>query len=114
MKSVVVVDHKPVTDKTIAEFNAAAESKDVYYRLTGTETGIADAGQFGNFTLKNGEDEVYVYGLLSGWGGPKKQFESLGIKEGDTVTLVGVRSSYNNKIQVGNAFYVSHETPATE
>ena len=114
MKNVVVVDHKPVTDKTIAEFNAAAESKDVYYRLTGTATGIADAGQYGNFTLKNGEDEVYVYGLLSGWGGPKKQFESLGIKEGDTVTLVGVRTSYDNKIQVGNAFYVSHETPATE
>jgi DNA/RNA endonuclease YhcR with UshA esterase domain len=114
MKNVVVVDHKPVTDKTIAEFNAAAESTDVYYRLTGTATGIANAGQYGNFTLKNGEDEVYVYGLLSGWGGPKKQFESLGIKEGDTVTLVGVRSSHNNKIQVGNAFYVSHETPATE
>ena len=114
MKNVVVVDHKPVTDKTIAEFNAAAEDKNVYYRLTGTATGIAEAGQYGNFTLKNGEDEVYVYGLLSGWGGPKKQFESLGIKEGDTVTLVGVRSSYNNKIQVGNAFYVSHETPATE
>lgn len=112
LKNAEVVDHKLVADKTVQEFLDAAESKEVYYRLTGTVKNLKDSDQYGNFDLEDATGSVYVYGLLSGWGGPKKEFQNLGVKNGDKVTLVGVRTSYNGKKQVGSAFYVSHETPA--
>lgn len=114
LKNATIEKHIPVTDKTVAEFLAAEESGDVYYRLTGAVSGLADAGIYGNIyvTDESGES-VYVYGLLSGWGGPKKEFQTLvettGLAEGDIITIVGVRSSYNDVPQVGSAFYVSHE-----
>ena len=61
----------------------------------------------GNFHLEDATGSVYVYGLLSGWGGPKKMFQELGLKNGDKVTIVGVKSSYKGSPQVGSAFFVS-------
>lgn len=110
MKNVSIEKHIAVADKTVADFLAAAESKEVYYRLTGTVSGIKDGDLYGNFDITDESgSSVYVYGLLSGWGGEKKKFQELNIKNGDVVTLVGVRTSYNGKAQVGSAFYVSHE-----
>ena len=114
MKNVSIEKHVKVADKTVAEFLAAEESAEVYYRLTGTAEGIANAGEYGNFNIVDETGSVYVYGLLTGWGGEKKQFQTLGIKEGDKVTLVGVRASYNGTAQVGSAFYVSHEEGSSE
>ena len=114
LKNAEVTDHKAVADKTVQEFLDAAESTDVYYRLTGTVKNLKDGDQYGNFDIEDATGSVYVYGLLSGWGGPKKEFQNLGIKEGDTVTIVGVRTSHKETAQVGSAFYVSHETPAAE
>lgn len=111
MKNVTVKDHKPVATKTVEEFLAAPESKEVYYRLTGKVSKIANT-TYGNFDIVDETGSVYVYGLLSGWGGPSKMFESLGLVEGDIVTLVGVRSAYKGTAQVGSAFYVSHEKGA--
>ena len=111
MKNAEVTARKPVEDKTVEEFLAAEESKDVYYRLTGTVKNLKEGDIYGNFDLEDATSSIYVYGLLSGWGGPKKEFQNLGLKNGDVVTIVGVRTSYNGKDQVGNAFYVSHQTP---
>ena len=98
---------------TIAEFNAAAESTDVWYQLTGTVKNLKDGDQYGNFDLEDATGSVYVYGLLSEKGGAKKLFQDLvaakGIKEGCTLTLIGNRGSYNGKIEVTNAYFVSIE-----
>lgn len=51
-----------------------------------------------------------VYGLLTGWKGASKQFESLGIVEGDKITICGVRTSYKDSDQVGSAFFISKVT----
>lgn len=111
MKNVVVEKHIPVATVTVADFLAAPEASDVYYRLTGTLSGLDAAGIYGNIYLTDETGEVYVYGLLSGWGGPKKEFESLvtntGLAEGDKITIVGTRTSYKDTPQVGNAFFVS-------
>lgn len=109
MVNVSVENHIAVADKTVAEFNAAAESADVYYRLTGTVSGLKDGDVYGNFDITDETGSVYVYGLLQGWGGPKKMFQELGIKNGDKVTIVGVRTSYKGTVQVGNAFFVAKE-----
>ena len=96
---------------TIAEFNSAAESSDVWYQLTGTVKNLKDGDQYGNFDLVDATGSVYVYGLLSEKGGEKKKFQELvaakGIKEGSTITIIGNRGSYNDKIEVMNAYFVS-------
>ena len=110
MKNVTVEKHTQVTPATVADFLAAAEAKDVYYSLTGTVSGLDKAGVYGNVYLTDDTDQVYVYGLLTGWGGPKKEFETLvekeGLVEGDIINIVGVRTSYNGTPQVGSAFFV--------
>lgn len=104
---------------TIAEFNAAAESNDVWYQLTGTVKNLKDGDQYGNFDLEDETGSVYVYGVLSEKGGEKKKFQELvaakGIKNGDKLTIIGNRGSYTNKttgetkIEVMNAYFVSVE-----
>lgn len=98
---------------TIAEFNDAAESTDVWYQLTGTVKNLKDGDQYGNFDLEDETGSVYVYGLLSEKGGQKKKFQELvaakGIKEDCKLTIIGNRGSYNGKIEVTNAYFVSIE-----
>lgn len=108
LSNVTVEAHKAVKDITAAEFVAKDDDKTTYYRLTGTVSGIKDTDVYGNFDLTDESGKVYVYGLLQGWGGASKQFQSLGIKNGDTVTLVGCVGSYKGNKQVVSAFYVSH------
>jgi RPA family protein len=96
---------------TVAEFNAASESNDVWYQLTGTVKNLKDNDQYGNFDLEDETGSVYVYGLLSEKGGEKRKFQELaaakGIKEGSKITIIGTRGSYNGKIEVMNAYFVS-------
>ena len=114
MKNVTMEKHIKVTPVSVSEFLAASEASDVYYSLTGAISGLDKAGAYGNVYISDDSDKVYVYGLLSGWGGPKQQFASLvektGLAEGDIVTIVGVRTSHKETPQVGSAFYVSHES----
>ena len=95
---------------TVAEFLAAAEG-DTVYELTGVIKNVANTN-YGNFDLQDETGSVYVYGLYDADG--NKVFTSLGLKEGDTLTMRGVRTSYNDEPQVGSGVYVSHvvgETP---
>ena len=96
---------------TVAQFNAAPDSDTQKYQLTGTVTGSTNT-QYGNFDLEDATGKVYVYGLTKtdlGYGAKNdNSFESLGIKAGDTVTIIGYRANYNDKIEVVNAYYVSH------
>ncbi len=106
----------PSTDAkkvTVAEFNAAEVSNDVWYQLTGTVENLKDGDQYGNFDLKDETGSVYVYGLLSEKGGEKKKFQDLaaakGIKNGSKITIIGTRGVHNDKIEVMNAYFVSIE-----
>lgn len=95
---------------TIAEFLAASESSDVWYQLTGTITSI-DNEYYGNITIEDNTGSVYVYGLTKTKVDKNdNSFSSIGLSEGDIVTLAGTRTSYNNQPQVGGpAYYISHE-----
>ena len=79
---------------------------------TGVKTvTVAEFNAAGNFDLEDETGSVYVYGLLSEKGGEKKKFQELaatkGIKEGSKITIIGTRGSYNGKIEVMNAYFVS-------
>ena len=109
------VSHIGSTDVTVAEFLAKPVSNDVRYRLTGEITSLK-TGNYGNFQLKDETGSVYVYGLTVAPVAKNDQsFPTLGLKEGDIVTLVGTRAQYasakveEEKEQVGGpAYYISH------
>lgn len=86
---------------TVAEFLDAPVG-DTQYRLTGVITKVARA-EYGNVYIADYSGEAYVYGI-----GAKGDFEKLGLKEGDIVTLVGKRSAHNDKPQMGGGQYESH------
>ena len=95
---------------TIAEFNAAPESAEVYYELTGVIHGSINT-TYGNFDLSDETGTVYVYGLTKefiavGTTQNDKSFASLGLKEGDKIVIRGFRGSYNDKIEVMGAYFV--------
>ena len=98
---------------TVAQFNAAAVSNDVWYQLTGTIENLKDGDKYGNFDIKDATGSVYVYGLLSEKGGAKQKFQDLvtakGIANGKKITIIGNRGAYNDKIEVVNAYFVSIE-----
>lgn len=91
---------------TVAEFLDLPETQ-TYYELTGTISNIANT-EYGNFDLVDETGSVYCYGLLPEEGGQSGQFASLGLAEGDRLTLRGRRSSYSGTPQIGGAYYVSH------
>lgn len=93
-----------VVKATVEEFLLAAEG-DTVYELTGVIKNVANTN-YGNFDLQDETGTVYVYGIYDESG--NKVFTSLGLKEGDTLTMRGVRSSYNDEPQVGSGVYVSH------
>ena len=108
-----VTDTLDVKSVTIAEFNAAEVSNDVWYRLTGTVHNLKDGDRYGNFDLQDETDSVYVYGLLSEKDGEKQKFQELvaekGITNGSTITIIGHRGEYKGKVEVVNAYYDNGE-----
>ena len=97
---------------TVAEFLAAAEGTSLY-ELTGVVKNIKNT-TYGNFDIVDATGSVYVYGLTNNGaiGSNDKKFASLGINEGDKVTIVGTRASYNGTAQVGGTAYLVAHTAA--
>lgn len=116
------VDHNNVTVSTVADFLAAPETRQ-YYRLTGTVSNIVmdkndptKVNAYGNFDLTDETGTVYVYGLVNfpkynaeGKFSNNKSFESLGIQNGDKITLCGIRSSYKGTPQAIESYFVVKE-----
>ena len=96
---------EPAEEITIGEFLNRADPNTTY-RLTGTVKNIANT-LYGNFDLVDETGSIFIYGLLDK-DGNAKNFESLGIKEGDQLTLEGKYVDYNGKAEISNAQYISH------
>ncbi len=103
------------TESTVANVLKAEVDANVWYKVKGTVSNITNT-TYGNFTLTDGENSIVVYGLTqTAVYANDKSFSSIGLKEGDIVTLVGTRAEYNSTAQIGGpAYYVTHEvgTPA--
>ena len=93
---------------TVAEFLAFSVGT-TEYELTGVIEGTYNT-TYGNFYLNDGTGKVLVYGLTkTKVSSNDKSFASLGLRDGDTLTLIGQRADYNGTAQVGGpAYYVSH------
>ena len=88
--------------KSIAEFIAAQGGKCKLIGIVGT----IDNDLYGNFNLTDNSGTIYVYGLLTPEGESKK-FSTLGVAEGDTLTVIAeTYKLYNDKPEVVNAIFV--------
>jgi len=100
-----------VTTTTIADVLTKPDATTTYYKVTGTITSIANA-DYGNLYLKDGNSEIYVYGCYPGYGATGNDRKGLiatkGLKVGDTLTVIAIKSSYNGVAQLANSFYYSH------
>ena len=122
MKNVTLENRIDVKDIDLASFKALADDSETWYRISGTVAESTepntklDLETYGNLALTDGTNEVYVYGVVPGWGGASKLFGTLGVKLGDKLTIVCHKASFTKDEytlhQAGKAFYVSHETPA--
>ena len=117
--SAAVEKRLEVKDIEVASFKALADDAETWYRLKGKviksteENTKFDLETYGNFGLQDATGDVYVYGVVPGWGGASKQFATLGVKEGDIITIVAHKGSYKGVNQATSAFYVSHEAGET-
>lgn len=112
MSSGAIVDYKVVTPVTIAEFLAKEDDPDVYYMVTGTIDEIKDP-LWGNLYLTDGSGRLYVYGTYPGWGatGTNRQnwLSTANIEVGDELTVIGVRSTFGDVVELKGGIYFSHE-----
>ncbi len=92
-----------VKTATVAEFLAAAEDTTVY-ELTGVISNVTNT-TYGNFDLTDSTGTVLIYGLCSPTG-ETKYWAASGAKEGDTITVQTVRSSFNGTPQGKDAIFV--------
>ena len=92
-----------IPTKTIAEFIAA---QGVKCYLTGVVSNIKNT-TFGNFDITDASGSIFVYGLLTA-DGQAKQFETLGVAEGDTLTIIAeTYKLYNETPEIVDAIFVS-------
>ncbi len=104
---------------TIAEFLERKDAEN-YNFLVGTIANIqmdkddpSKVNAYGNFDLIDAANNtIYVYGLLTA-SGESRKFESMGLKEGDILTLKGKYAEYKGTPQVGSGQYISHVAGST-
>ena len=114
--------HISVTEISLADFLAKPDSKTAYYMVTGTVKDLLDnkgrTNDYGNLHLTDGTNELYVYGCYSGYGATgdaRKGFiKKAGIKEGDELTMIGYKDTYNGLIELCGGIYFSHKSANAE
>ena len=94
---------------TIADFLKKEVNATTWFKLTGTISNISNT-TYGNFDITDETGTILVYGLTkTKQSANDKSFSTIGLKEGDIVTLIGTRAAYYATPQVGGpAYYVSH------
>lgn len=92
---------------TIVEFISRADANTIY-QVTGT-VGTIKNSTYGNYDITDETGTITIYGTLTSTGEAQK-FESLGVKEGDKITLQGTYTLYNTTHEIKDAIYVSHES----
>ncbi len=117
LTSGVIEDITFVEEVSIAEFLAKPDSKDAYYKVTGTVKDLlSDKGaenDYGNLHITDGTNDLYVYGCYPGYGATgdaRKGFvKAANIEVGDQLTMIGYKSTYNGLIELCGGIYFSHE-----
>ena len=99
-----------IPNGTVTDFIASGGYK---CYLTGVVSNIKNT-LYGNFDITDETGTIFVYGLLTA-AGEAKQFESLGVEEGDTLTVIAEQYKlYNETPEIVNAIFVSVKKPGSD
>lgn len=102
-----------VTSISVAEALAKPKSTTDFFQLTGEIVSISNR-DYGNLVLKQGDSQIELYGCHPGYGATKDDrkgvIDAKGIKVGDKLTIIGTKDIFNDKHQMANSFYVTHES----
>ena len=105
------LDHA-VTEVSVTDFLTKADASNVYYKVTGTVTEIAN-DTYGNLYITDGTSTVYVYGCYPGWGATgdarKGAVAANNIAVGDKLTVIGPKSTYKDTPQVNGGIFFAVE-----
>ena len=93
---------------SIAEFLTMPDDKNVYYMVTGKISSLLGSNgkenDYGNLYIKDGDNELYVYGTYAGWnaqGDARKFFiADNGLKVGDEITIIGYKDTYKELVEL--------------
>ena len=100
-----------VTTATIADVLTKPDDTSTYYMVTGEITSITSE-TYGNLILKNGDSQITVYGCYPGYGATGNDRKDLitvkGLKVGDTLTVIGPKTTYGTTVELSPTFYFSH------
>ena len=92
-----------VESVTVTEFLSKEDSEDKYYMVTGVITEVKNS-TYGNIYISDGENTLYVYGCYPGYGATgddRKNFlANAGLSVGDTVTMIGYKTTYKETIEL--------------
>ena len=104
---------KPAAPRmTISAFRNKKADGTTWYELTGVIASQPE-DKYGNFFMTDETGYIYVYGLCEKKVEKNDQsFSKLGLKPGDTVTIMTLRSEYNDAPQAGGttpAYFVSKQ-----
>jgi len=118
MLNAYVETYQSVETVDIATFRALEDdkTKSKFYRISGVVTNLTsvesgtkfDLATYGNYHLVDETGAIYVYGTSTGVNGESKKFGTLGVAEGDIVTILTYKGSYNGLMEACGAMYVSH------
>ena len=97
------VEEPTIEEISIEDFLDKADTKTTY-QLTGVVTEIANT-TYGNLYIEQDGVSLYIYGVLD-LEGQAKNFASLNVEVGDTLTVQGVYTTYNGNAQIKNAQFV--------
>lgn len=86
----IKTDKIEIADATAAQFSRFVKDEDMFYRVQGFITSIADAAA-GKLTVKDATGTVEINGLLDKYQGESGKFASFGLVEGDYITVVGTK-----------------------
>lgn len=104
VQNITVIQGVPkAATATCAQVIAGPDSKT--YRVTGVVSGIAST-TYGNWYLTDNTGTVYIYGTLDKKGN-EKNFSSLGIEEGDEVTVEGPKTTYGSTVELVNVTVIN-------
>ncbi len=102
----------PQQRMTISEFKNKKADDSTWYELTGVISSQPEE-KYGNFFMTDESGYVYVYGLCEKKVDKNDQsFSKLSLKPGDKVTIMTLRSEYNDAPQAGGtipAYFVSKQ-----
>ena len=95
---------------TTAEFNLKPDGSE-YYMLTGVITSISNLERGNMYIEDDTEEKAYIYGLILAPGGTYKDNvgEKKNLEVGDTLTVVGAKSTYKESAQMKNGLYYAHK-----